>query len=87
MQPFISAEPQDQLLRIRISGEAMRMLDGLDQTWRREHFEPLVDTDEELRRNNRALNGAELNAFDLPCKWPSNGYIQGALVAFIPKNG
>jgi hypothetical protein len=28
-----------------------------------------------------------MNAFDLPCKWPSNGYIQGALVAFIPKNG
>jgi len=28
-----------------------------------------------------------LNAFDLPCKWPPNGYTQGVSVAFIPKNG
>jgi hypothetical protein len=28
-----------------------------------------------------------LNAFDLPCKWLPEGYIQGVSVAFIPKNG
>ena len=30
------------------------------------HFEALVDADEEFRRNDRALDGAELRALDLP---------------------
>jgi hypothetical protein len=35
----------------------------------------------------RKCGESAINSFDLPCKWPSNAYAQGVLVAFIPKNG
>src|ERR1700685_602887 len=42
------------------------MLERVDETRRRHHFETLVDADEEFRRHGRDLDGAELRAFDLP---------------------
>src|SRR5579862_7395550 len=42
------------------------MLYRIDQAWRGHYLEAIVYADEELGRNHRALNGAELCAFDLP---------------------
>ncbi|KQR74561.1 hypothetical protein ASG35_17545 [Burkholderia sp. Leaf177] len=35
----------------------------------------------------RKCGESAINSFDLSCKWPSNAFTQGVLVAFIPKNG
>jgi len=37
-----------------------------DESRRGQYLKALVDPDEELRRNDRALDGAELRTFDLP---------------------
>src|ERR1700722_1451530 len=42
------------------------MLGRFGKTWGRQHFEALVDADEEFRRRRCDLDGAELGTFDLP---------------------
>ena len=65
VQPFIGAKTEHQLLDLRIGGDPLPVIHGIDQAGRRHHLEALVDADKEFRRNERALDGAELGAFDL----------------------
>ena len=63
--PLFGAKRQHQLEHRRIGGEALAVLDRIDEPRRRHHLETLVDADEKFRRNDRRLDGAELHAFDL----------------------
>ena len=47
-------------------GEPFALLHRTDEPRRGKYFEALVDADKKFRRNERALDGAELHAFDLP---------------------
>jgi hypothetical protein len=66
VQPSVGAKPEHELEHRRIGGDALAVLDGVDETWGGHHFETLVNADVELRRNDRHLDCAELHAFDLP---------------------
>jgi hypothetical protein len=57
---------------------------GVLSAWPLNNFYPDGFGLTKLRRNR---GESAMNAFESPCKWPSNGDIQGALIAFIPKNG
>jgi hypothetical protein len=65
MQAFFATQPKHELQHRGIGGEALPVRERIDQCRRRHHLETLVDPDEELRRNHRALNGAELHPLDL----------------------
>src|ERR1700735_30401 len=65
MQTFAGAEREHQLQNRRIGGDALTVLDRIDQPGSGHHLETLVDADEEFRRNDRSLDGTELYAFDL----------------------
>ena len=66
MQPLIGAKPEHQLQDRRIGGNALSMLQGIDQARRGHHPEALVDADKKLWRNVRHLDRTKLRAFDLP---------------------
>ena len=53
VQSLVGAEPEHQLQHRRIGGDALPVLDGIDEAGRGHHLEALVDADEELRRNDR----------------------------------
>ena len=63
--PLLAPSPSISFKHRRIGGEALAVLERVDQARRRHHLEALVDADEEFRRNDRGLDGAELHAFDL----------------------
>jgi ABC-type nitrate/sulfonate/bicarbonate transport system substrate-binding protein len=48
-----------------IGGEALAMLQRVNQAGRGHDFKTLIDADKKLRRNDRDLDGTELHAFDL----------------------
>src|ERR1700692_2122938 len=66
VQSLVGAEPKHQLEYLGIGGETLALLHGVDQARRRHQLEALVDADEEFGRDDRALDGAELGALDLP---------------------
>ena len=66
MQPLVGAKPEHQLEHRRIGGDALAVLDGIDEAGRGHHLEALVDADKKLRRNDGDLDRAELHALDLP---------------------
>ena len=66
MQSLIGAKPEHQLQHRGIHGETLRVRNSIDQPGRGHHLEAFIDADEELRRKDRALDRAELNALDLP---------------------
>ena len=65
MQPLVGAKPEHQLAHRGIGGDALAVLERIDQARRGHHLETLVDADEKFRRNFHDLDGAELGAFDL----------------------
>ena len=66
VQALVGAEAEHQLEHRRIGGDALALRQRADQARRRHHLEALIDADEEFRRQDRALDRAELRAFDLP---------------------
>jgi len=65
MQPFVGAEPEHQVAHRRIGGDALALRHRRHQAGRCQHFETLIDADQKLRRDDLALDGAELHAFGL----------------------
>ena len=64
--PLLAPSPSISFNTAGSAASALAVLERIDQPRRRHHLEALVDADEELRRNDRGLDGAELHAFDLP---------------------
>jgi hypothetical protein len=65
VQPLVGAKSVHQFQDRRILGKAQRLSLRIHQTRRRHDLETLVDTDKEFRRDDRALDCAELHALDL----------------------
>ena len=68
MQPLVGAETEHQLAHGRIGGKTLSAGHGLDEIGRRHDFEALVDAGKKFRRDDQALNLAELHAFGLPLR-------------------
>ncbi len=65
VQPFVGAEREHQFQNRGVGGKTLAVLEGVDHAGRRHHFEAFIDADEEFRRNDRSLDGAELHPLDL----------------------
>ena len=65
-QPLGGAESEHRLEHLRVGGDTLPLLDRTDEARGGQHFEALIDADEEFRRNDRGLDRTELRAFDLP---------------------
>ena len=65
VQSLFGAKSEIEFQHRRIGGDLLALRGGRDETRSGQHFEAFVDTDEELGRNNGALDRAELRAFDL----------------------
>ena len=62
---FVRAEPEHHLLDGRIGGHALSVRRRVDETWRRQQLETLIDADQKFGRNDDALDRAELDTFGL----------------------
>ena len=65
MQTFVGAKPEVEFPHCLVAGDFLPLRDGGDEAWCRQHLKAFIDADKKLRRNDRALDGAELRAFDL----------------------
>ena len=68
MQSLVGAKPKNQLLRLWIAGEPMRMLHGIDEAGRRQHFESLRQRCPWIQdvRIKGAMIGVELSVDGVP---------------------
>src|ERR1700736_4931229 len=48
MKSFVGSEPQNELQQRGVQGKPVCMLHRIDQTWRCQYFETLIDADEEF---------------------------------------
>ena len=62
---LVGAETEHQIADRRIGRKALTVLDRCDQSRGGQNFEALVDAGEEFRRNDLALDRAELDALGL----------------------
>ena len=65
-QALVGAEPEHQLHQLRICGDLLALLHGVDEGGCGQHAKAIVEADHEFRRHHLALDGAELRALDLP---------------------
>jgi len=62
----LEKDKAEQLLEPWIGRDALRVLKIIGETGSAHHLKPFVDADKKLRRDDTRLDGAELQAFDLP---------------------